>query len=124
LSRTDTSITLTVDRKGEAEAEGVMLLGKVLFELHCKEAEGNHPWSILSSTSAQSKPTTFAVQGLDPGSKYTFRGRAGMQSIEQGKGFIWGGFSVDSCYVTSGAGEHHMSQLRTVVTQKWVIRWG
>jgi hypothetical protein len=27
-----------------------------------------------------------------------------MESIEEGKGHIWGGFSVDSSYVTTGTG--------------------
>jgi len=31
------------------------------------------------------------------------RGRAGMESNESGRGLIWGSFSVESCYVTSGA---------------------
>lgn len=31
------------------------------------------------------------------------RGRAGMQSVVEGNGLLWGNFSVDSCYATSGA---------------------
>eukprot|EP00983_Pelagomonas_calceolata_P040766 1137770-Pelagomonas_calceolata.AAC.9 len=58
---------------GPCDRGSAAVLLAVLFELHFKKAEGNHPWSILSSSSAQSKPTTFAVQNLDPGSKYTFR---------------------------------------------------
>eukprot|EP00877_Chromochloris_zofingiensis_P001727 jgi/Chrzof1/11555/Cz06g00030.t1 len=92
ISRTDTSITMNVNRR--AKADEPSLQGRVYFQLDYRRAVGEHVW-----VSIESSCPTIEVTGLSPGTKYSFRGRGGASDAGS---ILWGDYSVESSYVTAG----------------------